>query len=67
LDLHWEEIGRLDKMVDGINSDLKSFQKLLFEKALVRTSSASSARTKGLNDILGYGMKYLFGTADAEM
>jgi hypothetical protein len=67
LDLHWEEIGRLDKMVDGINSDLESFQKLLFDKTLVRTSSASSARSKrGLIDILGYGMKYLFGTADAK-
>jgi hypothetical protein len=45
--------------------DLQGFRKLLFE-VVPRGFGNTNARTKrGLIDILGYGMKYLFGTADA--
>ena len=39
----------------------------MFERAPVWTPSASDATRvkRGLIDILGYGLKYLFGTADA--
>jgi len=67
LDLYWDEIGRLNRTLDGISGDLECFQKLLFERAPVWTPSASDATRvkRGLIDILGYGMKYLFGTVDA--
>ena len=32
LDLPWEELNRLDKMVNGLDMDLQSFRKLLFEE-----------------------------------
>ena len=48
-------------MVRELDIDLKGFRKLLFEKA-----PNSGPRTKrGLMNVLGYGLKYLFGTADA--
>jgi hypothetical protein len=38
----------------------------LFEETSVRNFGTTSVRSKrGLIDVLGYGMKYLFGTADA--
>jgi septal ring factor EnvC (AmiA/AmiB activator) len=53
-------------MLEGLDTDLRNFQKLLFEGTPMRSPSATSARGKrGLIDILWYGMKYLFGTADA--
>jgi len=66
-DMHWGGIDRLDRMVGELEVDLRSFQKLLFEETLVRNPSAASVRDKrGLINILGYGMKYLFGTADVK-
>jgi hypothetical protein len=66
-DMHWGGIDRLDRMVGELKVDLRSFEKLLFEETLVRNPSAASVRDKrGLINILGYGMKYLLGTADAK-
>jgi len=66
-DIHWEEISRLKTMVRGFETDLQSFQKLLFEEASTYNSSSivNSRAKRGLIDVLGYGMKYIFGTADA--
>jgi len=66
-DIYWGEIDRLDRMVGKLELDLMSFQKLLFKETLVRNPSVAVARDKrGLINILGYGLKYLFGTADAK-
>ena len=66
-DIYWGEIDRLDRMVGKLDSDLMSFQKLLFKETLVRNPGVAVARDKrGLINILGYGLKYLFGTADAK-
>ena len=32
LDIHWDELDRLNKMNEGLNADLSSFQKLLFKE-----------------------------------
>ena len=65
-DVYWDELNRLDTMVQGFNSDLQSFRKLIFEETLSRNAGIGSTRTKrGLISFLGYGLKYLFGTADA--
>ena len=64
-DLHWEEVNRLDVMTRELEVDLSSFRKFLFEEVSVRNPCSNSVRSKrGLIDILVYGMKYLFGTAD---
>ena len=65
-DIHWEEINHLIAIVQGLDMDLQGFWKLLFEEVVPRGFGNTNARTKRvLIDILGYGMKYLFGTADA--
>jgi DNA-binding ferritin-like protein (Dps family) len=60
-DIHWEEVNRLDKMVRELAIDLQSLQKLLFKE-----TPANVRPNRGLLNILGYGLKYLFGTADAK-
>jgi hypothetical protein len=40
------------------------FRKLLFEETPTR-STANIRNKRGLPDVLGYGLKYLFGTADS--
>ena len=66
-DIHWDEIDRLDTMVQGLDDDLQSFRKLLFEDEMSRSPTRVNARGKrGLINLLGYGMKYLFGTADSQ-
>jgi hypothetical protein len=69
-DIHWEEINCLDGMVRTLEMDLKGFKSLLFdetEETLVRNQRDSDVRDKrGLIDVLVYGLKYLFGTADAK-
>jgi hypothetical protein len=65
-DIHWDELDRLDKMNEGLDADLSCFQKLLFKETSTWAGNATNVREKrGLINILGYGMKYLFGTADA--
>jgi hypothetical protein len=49
-------------MVQGLEDDLLSFRKLLYEETLTRDHSTRTRR--GLINLLGHGMKYLFGTAD---
>jgi hypothetical protein len=54
-------------MVDELNNNLQHFKKLLFEETQGQSSDASSFRTKrGLINAIDYGLKYLFGTADAQ-
>jgi len=54
-------------MVQRLELDVMSFQKLLFKETLVRNPRTAVARgKKRLINILGYGLKYLFGTADAK-
>lgn len=60
-DIHWEEVDRLDKMVRELAIDLQSLQKLLFKE-----TPSNSRPKRGLVNILGYGLKYLFGTAYAK-
>jgi hypothetical protein len=66
-DIYWGEIDRLDGMVRTLELDVMSFQKLLYKETLVREPGVAVARDKrGLINVLGYGLKYLFGTADAK-
>jgi len=65
-DIQWEELDRLTKMVEEFEDDSRNFQRLLVEETLVQNPITVSVRNKrGLLDILGYRLKYLFGTADA--
>jgi len=66
-DIYWGEIDRLDRMVGILELDVISFRKLLYHETRVRDPQVAVARDKrGLINILGYGLKYLFGTADAK-
>jgi len=69
-DIHWEELNRLNEMVRKLEVGLKEFKSLLFEETegkLVRNPRDGNIRYKrGLLNVLGYGLKYLFGTADAK-
>ena len=67
-DLQWEEIDRLDKVVAELSSDVGSFTPLLAEEVPTpRTVITKSARSKrSLVNVLGYGLKYPFGTANAK-
>ena len=63
-DIHLGEINLLDTMVRDHDAAVQIFRKLLFE----RTSNpdiTSIHMKRGLIKALGYGLKYLFGTADA--
>jgi hypothetical protein len=52
-------------MVRELEVDSRSFQKLLFDGTPVRNPSTTSIRNRrGLIDVLGCKMKYLFGAAD---
>jgi hypothetical protein len=61
--ISWGELNRIDVMVKELDNDLKNFQKLLVEE--VPSRNTGTRNKWGLINILGYGMKYLFGTADA--
>jgi len=59
-------VSRLGTMVKEFDTHLQSFRKLLFEETRIRDPGITSARARrGLIDVMGYGLKYLFGTADA--
>lgn len=65
-DIHWEEIDRLEKMNRELENDIYGFRRLLFENKSNRNPVVQGIRAKrGLFNVLGYGLKYLFGTADA--
>jgi hypothetical protein len=67
-DIHWGEINWLDTMIKELEIDLNSFQKLLLEETWGRNPSTSDIRNeRGLINVLGYGIKYLFGTVMSEM
>ena len=58
LDIYWEELNRLDKIVGELEGEFQSFQKLLYIEPLVRGQENTNARSKrGLFNILGYGLK----------
>jgi len=66
LDTHWDEINRLDAMVQRLDTDLLGLKKLLFAGTVTKGPKPSNVRSKrGLLDLMGYGLKYLCGTADA--
>jgi hypothetical protein len=57
---------RLCKITDELVADLMSVSKLLSEEVPVRNGRIDGRRRRrGLINVLGYGLKYLFGTADA--
>jgi hypothetical protein len=65
-EVHWGEVDRLEVMINELDASLKSVQKLLYTGKSDRETDICDVRSKrGLIDILGYGLKYLFGTADA--
>ena len=45
-DIHWDEIDRLDTTVQGLDDDLQSFRKLLFEDEVSRIPTRVNARAK---------------------
>jgi hypothetical protein len=61
----WGELNRLDAMVKELDNDLRNFQKLLVEE--VQSRNTGTRNKRGVMNVLGYGMKYLFGTADARV
>jgi hypothetical protein len=66
LNIHWEEVTRLYKITDKLEADLMSVSKLLSEEVTVTKGQINGRRNRrGLINVLGYGLKYLFGTADA--
>jgi hypothetical protein len=66
LDIQWDEVGRLQKVTDELEAELESVSKLLSEETSLRNKLANPHRTKrGLVNLFGYGLEYLFGTADA--
>jgi hypothetical protein len=66
LDIHWEEIDRLEVLNQGLQNDVNSFRQLLFKDEIDKNPAVKGVRTKrGPVSVLGYGLKYIFGTADA--
>ena len=64
-DIHWEEINLLEKRNGELKNDLNSFKQLLLEENVNWNPAVQGRRTRrGLINVLGYGLKYLFGTAD---
>jgi len=57
-------------MTRKLEMDLRGFRRLLFgetEETLLRNPHDGDVRDKrGLINVLGYGLKYLFGKADAK-
>ena len=57
-------MNRLALMVEAFEIDVKGVRKLLYEEVVVRKGGIQIVRPKrGLVNVLGYGIKYLFGTA----
>jgi hypothetical protein len=64
-DINWEEIKHLEQLVQGLEVHLESISKLLFEEIPSKDPVTNRIRNKtGLINLIGYGLKYLFGTAD---
>jgi hypothetical protein len=56
----------LHKITDGLETDLLSVSKLLSEEISIRNGKRDARRIRqGLINTFVYGLKYLFGTADA--
>jgi hypothetical protein len=66
-DIHWEEITRIERLTRELETDLESVSKLLFEEISIKHPMTGVQRNKrGLINLVGYGFKHLFGTADAK-
>jgi hypothetical protein len=66
LDIHCEEIKRIERLTRELETDLESVSKLLFEEVPTKQPMKGVQRNKrGLTNLVGYGFKHLFGTADA--
>lgn len=66
-DIHWEEINRRKVLNQGLKNDVNSFRQLLFKDKIYKNPIVEGVRIKrGLINVLGYGLKYLFETADAK-
>jgi hypothetical protein len=66
LDIHWEEIKRIERLTTELETDLESVSKLLFEEIPIKHPTKGVQRNKrGLINLVGCGFKHLFGTADA--
>jgi hypothetical protein len=65
-DIHWEEIKQIERLTEELETDLESVSKLLFEEIPIKHPMTGVQRNKrGLINLVGYGFKHLFGTADA--
>jgi hypothetical protein len=65
LGIHWEEIKRLHKITDELETDLLSVSKLLSDEVPFGNNKEEMQRPqRGLMNLFGYELKYLFGTAD---
>jgi hypothetical protein len=67
LDVHWNEVSRLQEVTSELEDDLESVSKLLSEDVPLKPiKQGQIRRRRGLINLFGYGLKYLFGTADAK-
>jgi hypothetical protein len=67
LDIHWNEVSRLRDITNELEVDLESVSKLLSEEVPLKSFKQNPTRQRrGLINLFGYGLKYLFGTADAK-
>jgi hypothetical protein len=65
LDIHWEEKKRLYKITDELETVLLSVLKLLSDEVPFGNNKGEMQRPRrGLINLFGYELKYLFGTAD---
>lgn len=68
LDIHWEEIMRLYKITDELETDLRSVSSLLSEEVPLDGGRTHVQRNRrGLINLFGYGLKYLFGQPTLKM
>jgi hypothetical protein len=66
-DIRREEINQTERLTTELEMDLESVSKVLLEEVPLRHPVSSPDRHKrGLVDLVGYGLKYLFGMADAK-
>jgi hypothetical protein len=66
-DIHWEGTNRLEILNQELENDVNSFRQLLFKGQMNKKPMIPKIRAKrGLINVLGYGLKYLFGTVDAK-
>ena len=63
-DIQWEEVSRLGTMNKQLEDDLEGFRLLLFKempRCNLMGQGVPTRAQRGLANVLGYGLKYLFG------